>query len=188
MNAKIDIISESRRFAEMQGNSGRKVSRWIDQMFPNGEFRRSIPEIFHDLMSAILGASYWSVVCSDRHRPVLILSIKSYIETHVEICGYSSMFSVEVENQENTHDIYLVVKLVNSSEGVKGRQSTLQAFADILSTAEDVVKFSNLRYLDHVIAMHADESMTVATFRNANYRIQEEERNKKIDKYLKDNF
>jgi len=184
MSMKVDIIGETLRFAEMQGNSGRKVSRWIDQLFPDGTFRRSLPEIFHDLTSSILGTDYRDVVDSDKHRPVLILSIKNFVESHMEFCGYSSMFSVELENQANTGDIYLVVKLTDLPEGVKGKQSVLQAFADILTTVEDVIKFSNSQYLDRIIGMHPDGCSDSEMFKNANSRIQMEERDNKIDKYL----
>jgi hypothetical protein len=184
MSMKVDIIGETLRFAEMQGNSGRKVSRWIDQLFPNGEFRRSLEEIFHDLASPTLGAGYRDVSESDKHRPVLILSIKNFVDSQMEFCEYSSMFTVEIENQVDTWDVYLVIKLTNLPENIKGKQQVLQAFADVLSTVEDVIKFSDSKYLDRIIDMHSDEPMTVTTFKNANNCIQMDERAKKIDKYF----
>lgn len=184
MQVKTDIIGETQRFAEMQGNCGRKVSRWIDQLFPNGEFRYSLEEIFRDLNSSTLYTTYREIVASDIHRPVLVHSIQHWINSQMMHLEYTSMFTVEVENEKDTWDIFLVVKLAVIPENVKAKQSMLEALADVLSTAEDVIRFSNKEYLDPIIDEHKGQPMTLEQFSEADFRVQMKERDNKIGKYL----
>jgi hypothetical protein len=185
MNAvKIDLITESFRIAALTGNSGRTVSRWLDRLFPDGVFKSNVNDVLcHGRISQI----HDDILQSPRRKETLRWSLLSNIRYSVAGTLNEDCFHVSFEDNHSS-GIDLTVRLIHLPTGMKDRQVLLESFAYILICVNDAAAFSTVDYLDAVSKMHSNKSMDLESFRHAADAIYQEEKNQKIDKYLKDNF
>jgi hypothetical protein len=185
MNAvKIDLITESFRIAALTGNSGRTVSRWFDQLFPDSVFKRNVDDVLcHGRISQI----HTDILEYPSRKETLRWSLLSNIRYSVAGTLNEDCFHVSVEN-DHSSGIDLTIRLIHLPTSMKDRQVLLESFAYILICVNDAAVFSTVDYLDAVSKVHSDKSMNLESFRRAADVIYQEKKDEKIDKYLKDNF
>jgi hypothetical protein len=184
MNAvKIDLITESFRIAALTGNSGRTVSRWLDQLFPDGVFKRNMDDVLcHGRISQIPA----DILQSPGRKEILRWSLLSNIRYSVAGTLNEDCFHVSIEDNGSS-GIDLTIRLIHRPTSMKNRQVLLESFAYILICVNDAAVFSTVDYLDAVSKVHSNKSMDLESFRHAADIIYQEEKDEKVEKYLKYN-